>query len=168
MSISSSFKNNVESGDIINVRAALINSLMMDKSYAKFDEELACAKQHFGDDILQEHGGSNLQDDHDTWDESYCGVVSFDLLNNFSFKRINHLKEILTELHGDVIEENDNLNSDDNYDNCPDYDYTAYEQAELVKKKVLIGFAVCSTIVLTLLIIFKIRKNKRKRNKRRY
>lgn len=98
MSISESFKKNVSSGDVDNVRAALINSLMIDRTFKKFDEELTYAKSDLNG-IIETNKGETFANSS-AWDINYIGKVSFDLQGNFSNERIKHLKEVLIAVHG--------------------------------------------------------------------
>lgn len=100
MSISKSFEASVKNESIDVVRSILINSLITDRTFKKFDEELEYAKNIFND-IIQDGDEVELNLDKTTWNDSYCGLVSFELLSNFSLKRINHLKEVLIEIHGE-------------------------------------------------------------------
>lgn len=91
--ISTEFQKNVQAGDIFSVRSALIDYLIVDRTFMKFDEALAFAGKNM--DVIVPFDGKALQEDTAGWDEDYLNLAKVGLLNNFSRERIDHLKAVI-------------------------------------------------------------------------
>lgn len=92
--ISEEFKKNVELGDIITVRSALVDYLIIDTTFRRFDEALDYAKQLIN--IIEPDDGKadyDLVQKH--WDETYLNKQKVALMVNFSQKRIEHIKLVI-------------------------------------------------------------------------
>ena len=91
--ISAEFKRNVQSGDLLRVRSSLIDYLIIDRSFKKFDEALDFALRSLP--ILQEHDGEVFEEDASQWNKRYLNFQKAALINNFSEERIQHLKQVI-------------------------------------------------------------------------
>lgn len=91
--ISAEFKRNVQSGDLLRVRSSLIDYLIIDRSFQKFDEALDFALHSLP--VLQEHDGEVFEEDSGQWDKRYLNFQKAALMNNFSEERIQHLKQVI-------------------------------------------------------------------------
>jgi hypothetical protein len=99
--VSEEFKRNVASGDVVTVRSALVDYLIIDPSFKKFDEALDYAESNLS--IIeppQSAESSDFENDPDAWDESYLNKQKVALMVYFSQARINHLKKVITKVLG--------------------------------------------------------------------
>lgn len=94
--ISNEFKQNVESGDLVTVRSALVDYLIIDRTYKKFDEtlEYACANMN----ILQAFDNEPLETESEKWDNAYLNQQKVALMVNFSKERIEHIKSVIDKV----------------------------------------------------------------------
>lgn len=91
--ISTEFKQNVESGDLVTVRSALVDYLIIDRTFKKFDEalEYGCANLN----IMQPYDNNPLETESEKWDNAYLNQQKVALMVNFSKERIDHIKSII-------------------------------------------------------------------------
>lgn len=91
--ISTEFKQNVESGDLVTVRSALVDYLIIDRTFKKFDEalEYACANLN----IMQPYDNNPFEMESEKWDNAYLNQQKVALMVNFSEERIVHIKSII-------------------------------------------------------------------------
>lgn len=92
--VSEEFKKNVESGDVVAIRSALVDYLIIDTSFRRFDEALDYAKQLI--DVIEPDDGKadyDLVQEH--WNETYLNKQKVALMINFSQKRIDHIKLVV-------------------------------------------------------------------------
>lgn len=91
---SNEFDKNVKSDDIFSIRSALLDYLIIDTSFKKFDKELEHAQK-----TLQVIEPDNGNDDYDFdkahWDIKYLNMQKVALMVNFSQKRIDHIKQVI-------------------------------------------------------------------------
>ncbi len=96
MSVSNEFIENVNSGDVSNVRSALLNYIFIDPTFGAFDEALRFAKQKLP--VFEEHDGKTFELDESKWDEDYYGSLCTGLLMNFSQERLKHLRDVAAKV----------------------------------------------------------------------
>lgn len=91
--ISTEFKQNVESGDLVTVRSALVDYLIIDRTFTKFDEalEYACANLN----IMQPYDNNPFEMESEKWDKAYLNQQKVALMLNFSEERVVHIKSII-------------------------------------------------------------------------
>ena len=92
--ISEEFKKNVESGDAVTVRSALVDSLIIDTTFRQFDEALAYAEKYMSV-VENDDGQQDYILDDSLWNESYLNKQKVALMVNFSEKRIKHIKNVV-------------------------------------------------------------------------
>ena len=90
--VSDEFKMNVATGDITLVKSSLVNYIIMDSTFKKFDEALEYAKLTM--EIIEKNGEPVFDKNTDNWDEKYFDKQLTALLFNFSEERIRHIKDI--------------------------------------------------------------------------
>ena len=90
--VSDEFKMNVATGDITLVKSSLVNYIIMDNNFIKFDEALEYAKLKM--EIIEKNGEPGFDENTDNWDEKYFDKQLTALLFNFSEERIRHIKDI--------------------------------------------------------------------------
>lgn len=98
--VSEEFKKNVESGDVVAIRSALVDYLIIDTSFRRFDEALDYAKQLI--DVIEPDDGKadyDLVQEH--WNETYLNKQKVALMVNFSKKRIDHIKLVVKTVLAD-------------------------------------------------------------------
>lgn len=98
--ISDEFRQNVESGNVETVRSALLDYLIIDTSFRKFNEALAYAKESVNV-IEVEDGRQEYEEDPNHWDEAYLNRQKVALMINFSQKRIRHLQNVIRKVFGE-------------------------------------------------------------------
>lgn len=94
--ISEEFKRNLESGDVVTVRSALVDYLIIDRTFKMFDEALTYASQRL--DLIQPFDSDALVFDSTQWDETYLNEQKVALMVNFSTERINHIKKVISAI----------------------------------------------------------------------
>ena len=94
--ISDEFRKNVESGDILTVRSALVDYLIIDRSFKTFDEAFNYASQRI--DLIQPYDNNGFVSDSTQWNEAYLNEQKVALMVNFSSERISHIKEVISAI----------------------------------------------------------------------
>lgn len=98
--ISEEFKKNVESGDVVTVRSALVDYLIIDTTFRRFDEALDYAKQLINV-IEKDDGMADYDFVQEHWNEIYLNKQKVALMVNFSQKRIDHVKRVIKTVLAD-------------------------------------------------------------------
>lgn len=96
--ISSEFKQNVASFDLDTVRSALIDYLIIDRSFKSFDEALAYAQNTLN---VIETFNNEPPFSEEPWDSNYLNQQKVALMMNFSTERINHIKKVISKVLSD-------------------------------------------------------------------
>jgi hypothetical protein len=91
--VSQDFKNNVASGDVIAVRSALVDYLIIDRTFQTFDECLQYAASIMP--VMEEYDNRPFEDDPKNWDMSYLNSQKAALRYNFCEVRVNHIKSVI-------------------------------------------------------------------------
>lgn len=94
--ISKEFLENVESGDLMTVRSALLDDLIIDRTFRTFDEDFNVANQRLN--ILVPYDGEPFETDAGKWDKEYLNQQKVALMVNFSEERIAHLKAVIAKV----------------------------------------------------------------------
>ncbi|XOQ44976.1 MAG: Gly-zipper-Omp domain-containing protein [Clostridium sp.] len=97
MTVEESIKNAVSNGDIKSIRIMMKNSLLVDPTFAEFDEMEKLARNVKG--LYDPHDGREFQLDKAHWNDDYMNKLMVQVVNNFSHERIEHLKEVVRYLH---------------------------------------------------------------------
>lgn len=107
--ISEEFKKNVKSGDVDTVRSALIDYLIIDRTFKSFDEAFKYAKISLN---ITEPFNIEPAFSEEPWDKNYLNKQKVLLMMNFSNERIEHLKEVILKvLPKNTIEKKDRNDS---------------------------------------------------------
>lgn len=97
MSISPEFKENVQSNNVIRVRSALLDYLIIDRTtFDLFDTALDYANKSL--EVTEEHDNKPFENEPEKWDKDYLNKQKASLMVNFSEKRIAHLKKVVTKV----------------------------------------------------------------------
>lgn len=103
--ISREFLENIESEDLVTVRSALLDDLIIDRAFKTFDEDFKVANEKL--DLLVPYDGEPFETDPEKWDKEYLNQQKVALMVNFSKERINHLKSVIAKvLPPDLPKEN--------------------------------------------------------------
>lgn len=92
--VSTEFKQNVESGDLVTVQSALVDYLIIDRTFKDFDEAFNYAKSTL--DIVQPYDKEPFS--AEPWDSDYLNQQKVALMVNFSFERIEHIKQVINKV----------------------------------------------------------------------
>lgn len=104
--ISKEFQENIESGDIMNVRSALLDDLIIDRTFKTFNEDYKVASEKLN--VLVSYDGEPFETDPEKWDKEYLNQQKVALMVNFSKERIAHLQEVITKVMPPVTEKKSN------------------------------------------------------------
>ncbi len=98
--ISNEFKENVNSGNVFTIRSALIDYLIMDTSFKKFDEAIEYTKQQHIEILepFSESETDSIEQNSDKWTNDYLNRQKCGLIDNFSLERIEHLKKVIKKV----------------------------------------------------------------------
>lgn len=91
--VSKEFIENVTAGDVIAVRNALVEYLIIDRTFQTFDEAFAYAAKRLP--VLEVYDGEELESDEQKWNADYLNLQKASLRFNFSQERIDHLKQVI-------------------------------------------------------------------------
>lgn len=108
--ISKEFQENIESGDVVLVRCALSNDLIIDRTFKKFEEEYKAADEKMNLLVVPYDGGP-LEKDPEKWDMEYLNQQKVALIENFSQERIEHLQKVIQKVMPPVGEKEGNSHS---------------------------------------------------------
>lgn len=104
--ISREFLENIESGDLMTVRSALLDDLIIDRTFKTFDEDFKAANERL--ELLVPFDGEPLETDPEKWDKKYLNQQKVALMVNFSEKRIVHLKAVISKVMPPDLSRNSN------------------------------------------------------------
>ena len=96
MSLTNTFKEAVKSGNIQRIRIMMKNSLLVDPTFREFKEMANAAATVKG--LYDIHDGKEFEVNKENWDDSYMNKQMVQLVNNFSYERISHIKDIVSYL----------------------------------------------------------------------
>lgn len=96
------FKQLVATGSVKEIRSSISSSMMMDKTFAECDAALEYAENNGVIGLIVDHDDTlPMLENRADWDKDYFGVQSVMLIDNFSRKRIEHVKDIIRKLYPD-------------------------------------------------------------------
>lgn len=96
MSLTNTFKEAVNSGNIQRIRIMMKNSLLVDPTFREFKEmENAVASVKGLYDI---HDGKEFEVNKENWDDDYMDKQMVQVVSNFSHERIEHIKDVVRYL----------------------------------------------------------------------
>ena len=104
--ISKEFQENIESGDVMLVRSALLDDLIIDRTFKTFDEDYKAASEKLN--LLVPYDEEPFETNSEKWDKKYLNQQKVALMVNFSEERINHLKAVIEKVMPPVTEKKDN------------------------------------------------------------
>ena len=93
MSIAPEFKNFVENNDLIQIRSYLANYLVVDQTFATYEEAFKYASERLP--VVQKHDGSILESECANWNKEYLNSQLVAVVSNFSEERIEHIKQVI-------------------------------------------------------------------------
>ncbi|KMN41288.1 hypothetical protein [Lysinibacillus sp. LK3] len=99
--ISADFKKAVQIEDEEKVKMMLKNSLTMDLTFNQFKSMLEYTLK-FIPNIIESHDGTKFES-KENWDKDYASLLKYDLVDNFSAERIQHIKEVQQYVYADEL-----------------------------------------------------------------
>ena len=96
--VSKEFIENIESGNVVSVRSALLDYLIIDKTFGKFNEALDEAQKHLK--IIEPYDGLKMNLEG-PWTLDYLNAQKVALMINFSEERIDHMKKVISDVLGE-------------------------------------------------------------------
>lgn len=100
--VSPEFNSAVKTGNLLRVRIMLKDSLIVDPTFAQFNEMFAYARTELPK-LLEPYDNGTLEDDRSKWDKDLMNTELVEIVNNFSQTRIDHLKRIISIVLADKI-----------------------------------------------------------------
>lgn len=128
MSIADSFRNAVACGDIKRVRIMMKDRLLVDPTFTEFDEMFNFVQNVDG--LFDTHDGRDFESNQSAWDDNYMNKLMVQVVGNFSYERIHHLKDVvryLRPLNKRLEKPPKNVNEEDLH--------TELSQKELLRKQ---------------------------------
>ena len=92
--LSPEFTAALKSGNLLRVRIMLKDSLIVDPTFAQFNEMFASARRELPN-LLVPFDGEILEDDRTKWNTDLMNTELVEIVNNFSDVRIEHLKRVI-------------------------------------------------------------------------
>ena len=96
MALTNVFKEAVAEGNVRKIRIMLKDSLLVDPTFARFNEMEKVASSVEG--LYDEHDGRNFIANSEEWDDAYMDKIMVQVVGNFSHERISHLKDVVRKL----------------------------------------------------------------------
>lgn len=101
--ISTEFRSVVNAGNLLRTRIMLKDSMMIDPTFAQFEEMLSYARQHLPG-IIVPHDGEVLKADAAMYTREQMNLELVQIVNNFSQQRISHLRSMVAVVLADEIQ----------------------------------------------------------------
>lgn len=101
--ISREFESAIASNNLLRARVMLKDSLVIDPTFRQLDEMLAYVKCKLPS-IIVSFDGEPLQNDLAGREREVMNLELVQLVNNFSQERVNHLKQIISQVMAEDIE----------------------------------------------------------------
>ena len=96
MSLTNTFKEAVNSGNIQRIRIMMKNSLLVDPTFREFKEMENAAASVKG--LYDIHDGKEFEVNKENWDDDYMDKQMVQVVSNFSHERIEHIKDVVRYL----------------------------------------------------------------------
>ena len=100
MAITNSFKNAVVNENVTGIRIMMKDSLLVDPTFKEFDEMRKLSSDVKG--LYDPHDGGTQISNSSAWDDKYMDDLMYQIVNNFSKERLDHLKAVVRKLHPPV------------------------------------------------------------------
>lgn len=95
--ISPEFRTAVSERNLLRVKIMLKDSFVIDPTFTQLDEMLTYARTRLPC-LFEPFDGGALENDDSKWNETVMNMELVQLINNFSEKRINHLKQVVAKV----------------------------------------------------------------------
>lgn len=96
MELTKAFKEAIQEGKVQKIRIMLKNSMLADPSLVRFEEMERAAASVKG--LYDEHDGRKFIENPNEWNDEYMNKIMVQVVDNFSHKRVEHLKEVVRKL----------------------------------------------------------------------
>lgn len=122
MALTNAFYEAVREKKIELLRIMLKNSMLMDKSFAEFNEMKKALGVELENVVFVNFDGAKLEKDSTLWNEDYLNEQMVDLMDNFAYERVEHIQSVISNLYPQIqvkkIEENKKMDDGNNASNC--------------------------------------------------
>lgn len=108
--LSPEFTTAIKSGALLRARIMLKDSLIVDPTFAQFNEMLAYARRELPN-LLVPYDGEILENDRTKWNTDLMNTELVEIVNNFSDVRIDHLKKVISVVLAENIKRASMANS---------------------------------------------------------
>lgn len=108
--LSPEFTTAIKSGALLRARIMLKDSLIVDPTFALFNEMLAYARRELPN-LLVPYDDEILENDRAKWNTDLMNTELVEIVNNFSDVRIDHLKKVISVVLADNIKRSSMANS---------------------------------------------------------
>ncbi|MDR1320698.1 MAG: hypothetical protein LBK56_04640 [Gracilibacteraceae bacterium] len=95
MAVTNAFRNAVSAGNVMGIHIMMKDSLLVDPTFAEFDEMSRLAAVS---GLYDQHDGRELKSDKSEWNDDYMDKLMVQVVGNFSPERLDHLKEVVRYL----------------------------------------------------------------------
>lgn len=99
MSISKELMDAINKNDVVMTKIILKNNILLDPSFALYDETSAYAQKRLNN-LFDEHDGGTFEGDSEKWTKDYLDGLMVDLTSNFSKERISHIRKVCARIYG--------------------------------------------------------------------
>lgn len=132
MALTESFYEAVSSGNVRRVRIMMKDSLLVDPTFAQFEQmEIAASSLA---ELYQEHDGRELITDKSMWNDDYMNTLMVQVISNYSHERVEHLKQVVRYLRPVQKQESAKTKEHFSTDNVPSSTpYQKQKQADQAK-----------------------------------
>lgn len=98
-------KTCVEEHDIERLKYIFVDCLDVDPTFEKYKGDYEYCMNASGLGLFEEHVElTPMRKEKDSWDISYWNSIKMDLIENFSTKRFQHMREVAKVVHAEKIE----------------------------------------------------------------
>lgn len=115
MALSKTMEDAIKENDLGKIYGSLYTILLSDPGFSngKFDQALTELKERNIEGLFQSYDEKKFKDKEE-WDQQYWDSVASELIDNFCYERIDHLKEISKVLYPTIKIERVEINNIDN------------------------------------------------------
>ena len=101
MTVAESINNAILEGDIKGLRIMMKNSLLVDPTFAEFNEMESLTRNV--KELYDIHDGRELNENKSAWNDDYMNKLMVQVVGNFSHERLDILKEVVRYLRPVIV-----------------------------------------------------------------
>jgi len=140
--------NAIENRELSKVYSILYTILLSDPGFktGRFDQAIADIKAGNFEEVFQEYNGTEFKSENE-WDKQYWDSVASDLVDNFCYERIEHLKEVSAKLYINETEYDEKKKNP-----LQEADVSPSKKSQKSRLIIVIGAAVLIVLLLILIV----------------